>query len=1082
MSNAGKLSGVLAWMARNSVASNLLMAVLIGGGLMVLPSVKREVFPEFDLDMVTVSIPYPGASPAEVEQGAVLAVEEAVRGLDGVKEVRATANENIGVVIVELLRGTNGNKALADVKSAVDRIASFPADAERPVVSLAAAKRDVLSLILYGDTSETELRRLAEQARDGLMQHPEITLAELYSGRPLEISIEVPQEKLRRHGLTLEQVAMAVRNAAVELPGGGVKTRRGEVLLRVAERRELGPEFADIIVVSRPDGTHVRLADLADIEDAFAETDQEMTFDGKPAIRIRVYRVGDEGPIGVSRAVHEYMSANTQLLPEGIQMAVWDDRSEMYRGRMDLLRRNSILGLILVIGVLGLFLQVRLAFWVTMGIPISFIGSLLFLPLVDVSINMISLFAFIVTLGMVVDDAIIVGEAVFKQQRDGHGLLEAAVRGVREVAVPVTFSILTTIIAFLPLLFVPGTAGKFFRNIPLVVISVLAISLIESVFVLPAHLAEKKHLLTDLLSAPFRFVDALVSLVAPGRTFTELAHAQQQRFSRGLEWFVDHIYGRALGACLAWRYLTAAVCIGLLLMTFGVVAGGHVKFTFLPKIDGDVIAGRIEMPVGTPVEVTRRHQRHMIQVAQELLAEHGSPERLSRGLFAEIGGPGFRASTATSAQGGLGGHVADVMLFLVPSDERDFASGDLAREWRERVGDIPGVESISFRFSTGRSSNPIQVRLSHPDPPTLEAAAVRLADKIRSYSGTYDVQDGAPRGKEQLDLKLRPEARSLGLTQVDLARQVRSAFFGAEALRQQRGRDEVRVFVRRPLAERDSEAHIEGLMIRTPEGGELPLGQAATVERGRAYTRIERTNGRRTVDVISDLDDSVANAAEIQRDLEANFIPQLLAETPQLTYSMEGQGRDRAEMMSGLGRGFIAAVVAMFALLAVAFRSYYQPMIVLLAIPFGVIGAVAGHVVMGYSLSLMTMFGVVALSGVVVNDSLVLVVAVNRFREEGMSTWEAVNAGGRRRFRPILLTSLTTFFGLVPMITETSTQARFLIPMAISLGFGVLFATFVILVLVPCAYLILDDIGDLTRRLLYGTEASPGAAVNPREA
>ena len=1057
--------GVLAWFASNTVAANLLMAVLIAGGIVSLFDVKREVFPEFELDWVSIGVAYPGASPAEVEQGVILAIEEAVRGVDGVKEVRSTATEGAGSVMVELLLGTDQDRALSDIKGAVDRVTSLPADTERPVVALVEGSRAVLQVILSGDVEEKPMRALSERMREALLQHDGITKVELTGERPVEISIEVPQDSLRAYGLTIEQVAAAVRSAAVELPGGGIKTGKGEVLLRMSERRYVGRDFEDIVILAQSDGSTVRLGDIANVKDAFAETDAESTFNGKRAQAIQVYRVGSEGPIDVSAAVHEVIAQMKHELPSGVKMAVWDDRSEMYAARQDLLLKNSAIGLILVILVLGLFLEVKLAFWVTLGIPISFIGSLLFLPHVDVSINMISLFAFIVTLGMVVDDAIIVGEAIHKHRREGMRTLDAAIAGVREVAQPVTFSILTTIIAFMPLLFVPGPAGKFFRNLPLVVIAVLAMSLIESLFVLPAHLSHKKSPGTTILGYPFQVLDLPFRLI--GRfSLVDILLRQQQRFSHMLEWFVDRIYGRQLLGSARWRYTTMGACIAMLVITIGLIAGGRISFRFLPKIEGDVVNARLEMPVGTPVEVTKRHQARMLSVAEELLEEHGGADRISRGIFSEVGGAGPQGATSPGRAGSGASHLADVKVFMVASDQREVTAGQLARQWRQRLGEIPGAEGLVFHYTTGHSGgSPVHVRLSHTDTRTLEHAGERLANIIRGYAGTYDIVDGSARGKEQIDLKLKAEARSLGLSQMELGRQVRSAFYGSEVLRQQRGREELRVFVRRPLSERRSEADIEALMVRTPGGGELPLGQAATVSRGRAYTKIERAGGRRTIDVTADVDDTKGNGGEIMKSLLDKELPALQRDIPGLTYTSEGQRKEQMEMMMGIFKGFGLAIIAMYGLLAIPFRSYAQPILVLSAIPFGMIGAVIGHLVMGYDLSMMTMFGVVALSGVVVNDSLILVVAINRFKAAGMSTLDAVIAGGKRRFRPILLTSLTTFLGLSPMILETSVQARFLIPMAISLGFGVLFATFIILVMVPCAYLVLDDAWALVRQI-----------------
>lgn len=1027
-------TGPLAWMASNSVAANLLMMVFVLGGLLLLPKIKQEVFPEFDLDMVSIAVAYPGASPAEVEQGVILAVEEAVRGVDGVKEVRSAASEGAGSVVAEINLGADPDRVLADIKSAVDRITSFPQDVERPVVSLPAVRRDVISIVVYGDQSEKALRQISERVRDDLLKDEGITVVELEGARPLEVSIEVPQEELRRYGLTLEAIAAKIREASVELPGGGVKTDSGEVLVRMAQRRDRDIEFGSIVVLSRPDGTVVRLGEIAQIKDQFRDTDEESYFDGKRAVMVEVYRVGDQTPIGIAATVKKYVAEHASAMPPGVGLAVWRDMSEVYADRLELLLTNAAYGLVLVLLTLGMFLELRLAFWVTLGIPISFTGSLLFLPVCNTSINMISLFAFIVTLGLVVDDAIVVGEAVFKRRGEGVSRLRAAVDGVREVAMPVVFAVLTTIAAFAPLLIITGVMGKFFFAIPVVVIAVLSISLIESLFILPAHLAHSKP--------------------DPDRGLMGFIHHQQQRFSRYVEWLILYTYLPTVARAVRRRYLAFAVGISILLTTAGLVAGGKVRFIFFPKVEGDIVSGSVVMPFGTPAANTRAIVQRMVEAAREVIAEKGGDEKV-RGIFSQVGSNGV----PTWRGGVVGGHAGAVRVFFVPVDQRDFTGAEFSQEWRKRMGEVPGAESLAFKFNLGPSAgDPINIELAHKDLEVLEAASAKLAASLK-YDGVFDVDDGFTPGKEQLDFKLRPAASSLGITERDLARQVRAAFFGAEAARQQRGRDELRVYVRLPEAQRHSEHDIETLMVRTPSGGEIPLGQAAEVHRGRAYTAIRRTDGRRVVNVTADVHESRANPNDIIRDLEANVLPGLLAEYPGLSYTLAGEQKEQAESMQSLGEGFLMAVVAIFALLAVAFRSYVQPVIIMTVIPFGVVGAVLGHLMMGYDLSLMSGMGIVAASGVVVNDSLILIVAINRFRADGLSVEEAIVAGGGRRFRPILLTSLTTFFGLTPIITETSVQARFLIPMALSLGFGVLFATFITLLLVPALYCIVEDAG-----------------------
>jgi multidrug efflux pump subunit AcrB len=1045
-------------MARNSVAANMLMVAFILGGLVFLTRIKQEVFPEFDLDMVTITVPYPGASPSEVERGVTKAIEEGVRGLDGVKTVTSTSSEGMASVLVELELDTNQNKALSDIKAAVDRITSFPEDVEEPQTSLVEFKHEVLSLMVYGDAPEKSLRNLADHIRDDLLQAEDVSRAELASVRAPEISVNVPRENLRAYGLTLEQVAGAIRAANIELPAGGLKTDRGEILLRTKERRDYGQDFQDIVVLSRPDGTRVMLSDIAEVDDSFQDTDQEAQYNGKPAAIVKVFRIGDQTPITVSDAVHRYIEEHEKDLPPGVELAVWNDRSEMYRGRVDLLMRNAYLGLALVLLALGLFLEIRLAFWVTMGIPISFLGALLFLPTWDISINMISLFAFIVTLGIVVDDAIVVGEAIYKRRQEGMPHAKAAVVGAHDVATPVVFSVLTTVVAFSPLLFVPGVMGKFFRNIPIVVIAVLMLSLVESLLVLPAHLSH-----ANPVAVIFRRIFA--AIFGPRLGPFGAIHRGQQRFSAFYEQLIQKVFVPIVSRATANRYVAVAIGGAIFFSAVGYVAGGRIDFTFMPKIEVDVVFAQLMMPYGTPAETTKRHMDHMLDAADEALEAGGGKEENVRGIFSQVGMANFGGARVRGG-GTSGGHVAEVAVFLKKPEQRTIQPKQFAEAWRNEIGEISGADSLKLTFSSGASAQaPISVQLKHRDVPTLEKAAADLARSLREFSGVKDIDDGVALGKYQIDYKLTEEARSLGITQTDLARQVRSAFFGAEASRQQRGRDEVRVYVRLPEDERTSLHDLDQLLIRTPQGGEIPLAQAATVDWGRAYTEIKREDGSRVITVEADVEEGKTNANKVMSKLRAEALPELMERYPGLSWGLGGQQKQQAESMSALGMGFILALVLMFALMAIPFKSYAQPLIIMVSIPFGFVGALGGHLIMGYDLSILSMMGVVALSGVVVNDSLVLISAINTFREQGMTPMEAVIAGAARRFRPIMLTSLTTFLGLSPMIVETDMQARFLVPMALSLGFGVLFSTFVILLLVPCIYLILEDVKSFFTRV-----------------
>lgn len=1053
MTNIPKsLKGPIAWMAANPVAANLFMVIFIVGGFVASLGVKQEVMPEFELDVITISVPYPGASPAEVEQGILLAVEEQVRGLDQVKKILATASEGSASVRVELEEGADTGRALQDIKNAVDRITSFPRDIERPVVSLVNIRREVISLILYGDLDEETLRGLSENVREEILAFKDITTIGIQGVRPVELHIEIPQENLRAYNLTLDQVAAVIRSTAVELPGGGVKTQGGEILLRTAERRDFGTEFHDIPIITRPDGTVVTLDEIAEIRDGFRDTDEFAYFNGQKAVQVRVFRVGDQTPIAIAEQVKAYSAELVERLPPGVGVATWYDASEMYSDRVSLLVRNMGLGLILVLIVLSIFLEIRLAFWVMMGIPISILGAFLIIPNVDVSINMISLFAFIITLGIVVDDAVVVGENVFEMREQGHSRLEAAIRGARGVATPVTFSVLTNMVAFAPMLFVPGISGKFFKVIPLITIPVFLISLFESLYVLPAHLSHSKP--------------------TPDTGFRGVIRRFQRRMSGRLDKFIENYYRPVVIASVKNRYLSVAIGLALLILTIGFVGGGGVKFTFLPKIDQELITANATLAFGVPVSDTQKVTQELEAAARRVMARNGGDD-IARGVLTSVGSNIDGGDGPPSAgAGGSGAHLGGVSVYLVPSKDRPIDSSEFVRQWREEMSDLTGLESLTFNYSTGPSAGPaITIQLIHSDLDVLEAASADLAAHLQTYSGVTDVNDGFQPGKPQLDLQVRPEARGLGVTASDLGGQVRNAFYGSRAFRQQRGRDEIWVMVRLPEEERTSEFDIGNLLIRTPEGGEIPLEEAAVINRGKSYTKISRTDGRRRVDATADVNVTEANAGEVVADTVETFMPSLLAKYPGLDFSLEGEQADREESLLALAVGFGYALMVIYALLAIPFRSYAQPIVVMSAIPFGFVGAVLGHYVMGFDLSLISLFGVIALAGVVVNDSLVLVHAANE-RAKDMSRQRAIIAAGMRRFRPILLTSLTTFFGLAPMIFEQSMQARFLIPMALSLGFGILFATFIILILVPALYMIVDDLVN-GWGWLYGTEEEP---------
>lgn len=1042
--------GVVAWIVDHPTAANVLMIVLLVGGLLSLPRIPQEVFPEAILDIVTVSVPYPGAAPEEVENAIVLAVEEAIRGVDGVKEIRSTSSEGVGTVTAELASGTSIDRARNDIESAVNRITSFPEDAEEPVVSTPSNRRQVLSLILYGEVSRHTLDTVSQEARRELLRDGRVAQVQVAGLPPPEISIEVEQAVLREFDLTRADLARAVEAATVELPAGTLETPTGEFLLRIMERRDEGREFGEIVVLARPDGTQVTLDDLARVVDGFRETDQAALFNGMPAVELRVFRTSDRTPVETSKAVREFVERISERWPDTIRLQVWNDASKVLRDRIDLLIENGRTGVLLVLAVLALFLRPRLAFWVTIGLPVSFLGVFLLMPFMGTSINMLSLFAFILVLGIVVDDAIVVGEASFHQIQRGESNRNAALAGAREVRVPVMFAVVTTVVAFVPMLFLPGLTGEFFRVIPLIVIPILLLSLVESFLVLPAHLAHMKS--------------------GEERGWLEKLSRPQRAISTRLERFVDERYRPFAHGVVRWRWPALTASVALLLVAVGYVAGGRIAFRFLPDIEATVVTANIELPVGAPRSETRRVAERVTETIQRL-GDERFPGGTIESVFTMIG----RRSAVQDVPTGLGpetaSHLAGVSVWLGPAADRQRSAAEIARAWREELGTIAGVERLSFTYRAGPGAGPdINLELAHEDLGLLRRAAAELAQALSSYDGVSEVDDGSQPGTPQVELRLRPGARALGVTEQELARQVRAAFFGTEALRTQRGPDELRVYVRRPDQERRLLTDLHDLRILTADGGEMPLGEAAFIEFSRSYIEIEREQGRRAVEVTASIDRAVTSAREVTADLQATVLPDLMARHAGLSYELSGQQQDRREALGALGFGMTIAVIVMYGLLAVVFSSYAQPLLILAAIPFGFVGALIGHLLMGFDLSIVSMFGLVALAGVVVNDSLVLIARINHERDEGKVLADAIADGAARRFRPVLLTSLTTFFGLAPMIFETSLQARFLIPMALSLGFGVLFVTVIALAMVPSFYACLEDLrrlagfGDGSRR------------------
>ncbi len=1010
--------GMIEFMARNSVASNLLMLLLLVGGIYTMYNIQKEVFPQFQLDFVNVSVTYPGSSPEEVEQGILMPVEESVRGIQGIKEIVSTAREGSGEVSIELIAGTDRMKAFQDIDQAVSRIRTFPDDIEEPEVVLQDRQRDVMEISLYGNADIWTLRKVGERLRNQLLSQPMITQVALDNVPDYETRIEISSNNLQKYGLTLGQVADLIQESSQDVPAGAVETQSGEILLRMKERKQWADEFGEITIATSASGAQLKLADIAEITDDFVETGFHGQFNQQTAIGMEIFRVGDQSPLDIEDVVNEVM--NNFQLPPGINYRIDSNRADDYRERLSLLTENGLLAIFIVMFILSLFLEYRLAFWVMMGMVISFVGGVIILPLIGVSINMISMFGFLVVLGIVVDDAIVVGENVFEYRQKGMSPMKAAIEGAKNVSRPVFFSIITTIIAFIPLLMLPGETGKFWQPLPAVVIVILALSLIEALFILPAHLGhiknkEKKGLLLKL--------DKL-----------------QKRFAGGFEHLVNRYYRPFLNLCLRFKYITLSIAIALLLIVGGYGYSDHMGMILMPEVAADEIEAGIRLPVGTTIDQAAEVAEEVTASTQKMFEEHNLFE-VAEGIKTNVRGQNF----------------IDVEIVMRPPDERDMSARELIALWRDNIGEIRGVDQITFEAERGPGGyrQDISVDLSHSDINVLERASSVFVEKMDAFENTRDVSDNYNRGKQQLDFELLPAGRNLGLTANQVGRQVRNAFFGALAMRQLRGNNEVEIRVKLPREERKDIRNLEEFIIRTPGGVEVPLMDVVKVEEREAFTSINRRNGRRIVSVGMDVEPS-NKVNQVIASINGEVLPQLRADYPGLTWTFEGSQAEMRESTASLWGTFSMAMLIIYVLLALAFNNYTQPLIVMFAIPFGVVGAVIGHILLGYDLSLVSLMGMIALAGVVVNDSLIMVDYANGIRNK-KSAFSAIHEAGLRRFRPIILTTLTTFGGLTPIILERSSQAFYIIPMAISLGFGIVFATAIILVIVPCLYLVLEN-------------------------
>ncbi|NND58181.1 MAG: efflux RND transporter permease subunit [Xanthomonadales bacterium] len=1013
--------GPIAWMARNSIAAHLLMIILLGGGIWTAVTMQKEVNPQFELDIVEAFVAYPGAAPAEVEQGILLPIEEAARGVQGIRETTSTAREGSGRVRFELVPGVDRIKAYQDIDQAVAQIRTFPDDTEKPEVRLQTRQRDVMEIGLYGDADIWTLRQLAERVRDQLLNQPEITQVEIGNVPDYVTHVEVPQDTLRKYGLTLGQVADIIEQSSRDVAAGSIDTSGGEILLRIDERKQWAGQLGKIVVVSSDTGAPVRLADIATITDGFEEDGFHAQFNQQPSVEIEIFRIGSQSPLDIADAVESVLADIETTLPEGIEYRIDSNRARDFHERLTLLLENGALAVIIILVILSLFLEFRLAFWIMMGMAISFVGSITVLPMIDVSINMISMFGFLVALGIVVDDAIVVGENVYEYRERGMNNMQAAIRGTQDVARPVTFSILTNIVAFLPVMFLPGITGNYWWPLPAVVIAVLTFSLLEALFILPAHLGHIHHRTT----------------LPAGRSL----HARQRSFARAVSHWIDTRYAPFLDLCLRHRYVTVTGSLVVLIVTAGYAYSDHMGMILMPQVAAHEIEAGVSLPAGTTRKQAAAVANEVTRSTHRMFEEHDL-YRAAEGIKTNVRNQTF----------------IDVEIVMKPPGERDMTTAEVIQLWRDQIGDIEGVDQITFEAERGPGGwqDDISVDLSHSDIEVLARASEAFFQRLEEFESTRDVNDNYQPGKSQLNFSLLPEGRALGLTPFDVGRQVRDAFFGAVALRHLRGTNEVEVRVKLPEAERENMRYLESYIVRTPDGVEVPLMDVVEVRPGTAFKSIDRRDGRRVITVSTDVEPKSA-ANRVLKVIRDELLPQLRADFPGITWSFEGSQAEMRESTASLWGGFALAMAVIYALLAIAFSSYIQPAIVMMSIPFGIVGGVLGHIILGYDLSLVSLMGVVAVSGVVVNGALIMVHHANRKRPE-LSAFNAIHEAGVRRFRPIVLTTLTTFGGLTPIILETSKQAYHLIPMAISLGFGIVFATSIMLLVVPCLYLMLDDL------------------------
>ena len=1091
------MKAMIAWFATNRVAANLLMGFAVLAGLASLGQIPVKLYPDFDLPVITVTVPYLGAAPEEVESGICTRIEEQIEGINGIKEVRSSAMEGRCNVVVELFHDADRFLVLDDVDAQINAIDTFPQESEKPIIQLVTPSSVVMEIAVTGPSDERALKEMARRVRDDILRLDGVTHAEVTNARPYEISVEVSELSLSRNSLTFDDVANALRQRSLDLPGGTVKTREGEVLLRTSGQAYRGREIENLLVTTRNDGTRVLVKDVARVVDGFEDTSQSLTFNGRPAALVQVSRMGEQDIRLITDTVKDFVARSPSRYPEGVQVQVWQDESKLVTGRLGALVDSGVQGLLLVLLLLALFLRPHLALWVAAGIPIAFLGALFLMYSLGFSIDSISVIGFILALGMLVDDAVVVGESAYVAHRRGAGQLDGAIRGTQQVMVPVTFGVLTTVAAFTPLLFSVGRIGQIFSVIAGTVICCLAFSLIECQMVLPAHLGHRRTrmplgefgmtVLAAVVIGAFAITPDLRSAIGVaigGVSLVYAAHVTgglsrlgarfarvQVMFESALEALVEGRFRELARAAYRKRVLTLAISLAALIVSISIVLSGHLPFTFFTPIQGDTVTARLRMPLGTSEAATQRIIGQLAHSARDLRErlgeEQGKPVVLH--ILEAMGGHPSTAQPGSAIPAPSGAHLGEVTIQLNPSEERDIRTEEVGRMWREAAGSVAASDQLSFITERIERDPEIWIRFAGENIADLRRIADEFRGELLQYPGVFGIADSLRDGKAELELSVTPAGEALGITLADLGRQVRQAFYGEEAQRIQRGRDDVRLMVRYPEEQRRTLDSLYSLRVRTPEGGEVPFATVADVSGGRGLAEIQRTNGSRTVDVSAEVDPRITSAEAVMAELNAGFLSQVLRRYDGVSFTVES-AREQQETVATVGPLFLMALFAIFALLALPLRSYSQPLIIMAVLPFAFVGAVWGHVFLKLfgpvvGLSMASVFGIVAASGVVVNSTLVLIHGVNRFRAAGDGMEDALVNAAVSRFRPILITTVTTFAGVAPLMLSNSVPAQPLVPMAASLAFGVLFSSVAALLFVPALWLALLDISGGTRRV-----------------